>query len=69
MAAQSKFSFMLVLCSRQIPAKANKLILSLILSYISFLRNILIAYYFKGQSWGYDYYLAIIIYIVLQPQI
>ena len=28
MAAQSKFSFMLVLCSRQIPAKANKLILS-----------------------------------------
>ena len=32
-AAQSKSSFMLVLCSRQIPAKANKLILSyLILS-------------------------------------
>ena len=28
MAAQSKSSFMLVLCSRQIPAKANKLILS-----------------------------------------
>ena len=33
-AAQSKSSFMLVLCSREIPAKANKLILSyLILSY------------------------------------
>ena len=37
MAAQGKFSFTLVLCSRQIPAKANKLILSyLILSYLRY---------------------------------
>ena len=33
-AAQSKSSFMLVLCLRQIPAKANKLILSHLLSYL-----------------------------------
>ena len=38
-AAQSKSSFMLVLCSRQIPAKANKLILS----------SYLILYRWKGN--------------------
>ena len=55
-AAQSKFSFMLVLCSRQIPAKANKLILSyLILCTDSTIGTVTVAAWYTA-SWPHSTY-------------